>query len=172
VALNIEIKAKARDFSRLKLLAERLSDTTGELLFQEDTFFRSSIGRLKLRVSAADRGELIHYERDDSRRPRQSTYHISKTKDPASLKAVLSSALEIQGVVRKRRLLFTVGQARIHLDEVKGLGQFVELEFVMQPNQNSEHGTAVLRDLMKKLEINDEDLIAEAYVDLLSSSIV
>ena len=42
--------------------------------------------------------------------------------------AVLTQALGVLGMVRKERLLYLVGQTRVHLDSVEGLGDFVELE--------------------------------------------
>ncbi len=167
---NIEIKARANDIARLKEVASALSDADGVSLDQEDVFFNSKTGRLKLRVQQPTLGELIFYDRPDKEAPKPSVYNISVTSDPASLRAVLASALGIRGVVKKKRLLHRLGQTRIHLDEVEGLGQFVELEFVMLPEQAVELGVTVLRDLMKKLGIRDEDLVSVAYIDLLSSS--
>ncbi len=92
-AFNIEIKARAHDFSRAKELAESITDTPPEVIEQEDTFFRSPTGRLKLRVFNQASGELIYYERADESGPKRSKYYISTTTDPASLNAVLTSAL-------------------------------------------------------------------------------
>lgn len=41
---------------------------------------------------------------------------------------VLSDALGVKGEVRKDRQLFMIGQTRVHLDTVEGLGHFMELE--------------------------------------------
>jgi len=60
-----------------------------------------------------------------------------------------------------------VGQTRIHLDDVEGLGSFVELEVVMQNNQSAAEGTQIARGLMAQLEILDSDLVEAAYMDLL-----
>lgn len=48
--------------------------------------------------------------------------------DPTSLKEVLAGALGVSGSVKKTRYLFLYHQTRIHIDEVVGLGSFVELE--------------------------------------------
>jgi adenylate cyclase len=48
--------------------------------------------------------------------------------DPTSLKAVLQMALGTNGIVKKTRMLSHFNQKRIHIDEVVGLGNFLELE--------------------------------------------
>lgn len=42
--------------------------------------------------------------------------------------SILSESMGVTGVVKKTRQLFIVGQTRIHIDQVDGLGNFVELE--------------------------------------------
>ena len=139
----------------------------GQLIEQEDTFFAAPRGRLKLRKFSSNSAELIYYEREDGPGPKASRYSISRTPEPDSLKAVLQMSLGVRGVVRKTRTLYVVGQTRIHLDEVEGLGSFVELEAVLQPNQSHADGVRIARELMAKLEIRDSELVEQAYIDLL-----
>ena len=70
MAVNIEIKARVRDMDALRARAEALSDTPCRELAQEDIFFQSPQGRLKLRILAEDEGQLIYYERSDVAGPR------------------------------------------------------------------------------------------------------
>ena len=164
---NIEIKARARDFGDLRRRAETLSDTPVQVIPQEDTFFNASKGRLKLRQLAPERGQLVYYERTDTSGPKRSNYHIFETGDPESLKTALRLALGVRGVVRKTRYLYQVGQTRVHLDEVEGLGEFMELEVVLRPEQSDAEGQAIARDLMIRLGVQEEDLLEGAYMDLL-----
>ncbi len=166
-ARNIEIKAKIRDWSRLKQLVIALSDTQEELLEQEDIFFSAKDGRLKLRIFNSSSGELIHYHRADVKEAKQSSYIISKTTDPASLQAALSAALGVIGIVKKKRWLYCIGQTRVHLDEVVNLGEFLELEYVLRPTEELHIANELVSDLMRYLEIHSEDLIACAYIDML-----
>jgi adenylate cyclase class IV len=164
---NVEIKARVGNPARLKALAEALASTPSRLIVQEDTFFAVPRGRLKLRKFSSNSAELIYYEREDGPGPKASRYSISRTPEPDSLKAVLQLSLGVRGVVRKTRTLYLVGQTRIHLDEVEGLGSFVELEVVMQPNQSHAEGVQIAHELMTKLEIQDSELVEQAYIDLL-----
>ena len=167
MATNIEIKARVIDPASLRQRVEALSESTGELIVQDDTFFHTPRGRLKLRVMAPDNGQLIYYERIDEAGPKRSDYLISVTREPDSLKAALSAALGVRGRVRKERWLYWAGQTRIHLDEVEGLGSFIELEVVLQPGQNAEEGLMVAEALMQQLGLQETDLIDGAYIDLL-----
>lgn len=164
---NIEIKARVPDFAALRQRAAALSDTPVEIIPQEDTFFHTPKGRLKLRLLAPDRAQLVYYERPDQDGPKRSNYHIFATSDPENLKTTLALALGVRGVVRKTRYLYLVGQTRLHLDDVEGLGHFMELEVVLHPGQSDAEGQAVAEDLMARLGVRKEDLIDGAYMDLL-----
>ena len=164
---NIEIKARVRDLTDLKRRAETISDSSLEVIPQEDTFFVTAKGRLKLRVLAPDRAQLVYYERPDQEGPKRSDYFIFNTNDPENLKTALTLALGIRGVIKKTRFLYRVGQTRLHLDAVEGLGQFIELEVVMRDDQSDAEGQAIADELMKKLGIEPNDLIEGAYMDLL-----
>src|SRR5688572_6243613 len=139
---NIEIKAHARDFEEIRRYAESLSDIPVEVIPQEDIFFNTEKGRLKLRILALNRGQLIYYRRPDQEGPKRSEYHIYETFDPANLKRILELAYGIRGVVKKTRYLYLVGKTRVHLDDVERLGQFVELEVVMGEGQSDAEGQA------------------------------
>ena len=167
---NIEIKARVRDFPELKRRAEAISDSPLEVIPQEDTFFVTSKGRLKLRILAPDRAQLVYYERPDQDGPKRSDYFIFNTNDPENLKTALRLALGIRGVVRKTRYLYMVGQTRVHLDDVERLGQFMELEVVLRADQSDADGQAIADDLMKRFGIEPTDLIEGAYMDLIENS--
>ena len=138
---NVEIKAKVRDSETTRVRIETLADGPGETLLQEDTFFQVKKGRLKLRVLGPSCGELIYYEREDSSGPRPSLYHLAKTSDPDRLSRILGLALGVRGVVTKKRLLYRKGGTRIHLDDVEGLGTFLELEVEMRPGERGKTAT-------------------------------
>lgn len=147
--------------------ARTLSNKPAEVIQQEDTFFNTEIGRLKLRMLASERAQLIYYTRPDQEGPKRSDYHIFETDDPENLKRVLELTYGIRGVVKKTRYLYLVGQTRVHLDDVEGLGQFMELEVVMQEGQSDAEGQSIAEGLMTSLGVERSDLLEGAYLDLL-----
>lgn len=82
---------------------------------------------------------------------------------------MLDKALSSVGIVKKIRRLFIVDQTRIHVDEVEGLGNFMELEVTLTPDQSVEEGEKIAVSLMKALGVDKEDLISGAYTDLLKN---
>ena len=168
---NIEIKARVRNLDDLRRLAEELTDTPVQVIPQEDTFFYVPKGRLKLRQLRPDLSQLVYYERPDQNGPKRSNYHIFETNNPEGLKTALSLALGIRGVVRKKRFLYLAGQTRIHLDDVEGLGQFMELEVVLRDGQSDAEGQAIAEGLMTALGVGKEDLLEGAYMDLLEKNV-
>jgi len=166
---NVEIKARLHDWNRTRARATELAGCEARVLVQEDVFYPSRRGRLKLRRLPDGPGELIFYERADATGPRTSHYVVHPTQDADSLHRTLRGALGERTTVRKERHLFLVGQTRIHLDRVEGLGDFLELEVVLRPEQDAAHGRRTAEDLMSDLGIAPDDLVARAYVDLLEA---
>jgi predicted adenylyl cyclase CyaB len=164
---NIEIKARVGDMADLRRRAQAISDTPVQIIPQEDTFFHVPKGRLKLRQLKPDLAQLVYYERPDQGGPKRSNYFIYEITDPAGLKTALGMALGVRGVVRKTRYLYMAGQTRIHLDDVEGLGKFMELEVVLREGQTYVEGQAIAKKLMKQLGVQKKDLLEGAYMDLL-----
>ena len=165
--VNIEIKARVENIEVLKVKIVNLYNIKAHEIFQTDTFFNVEKGRLKLRTFSNNTGELIFYERNNSAGPKRSDYFVYKTDNPDELKKLLEISLGIRGIVRKKRLLYLVGNTRIHLDEVDNLGSFLELEVILNPKQTENEGKQIVKDFMQKLDIKKKDLIDLAYIDLL-----
>lgn len=169
MARNVEIKARIDSIESIMPAASGLADEGPMDIFQDDTFFHCAKGRLKLRAFSQDRGELIFYHRADQCGPRESFYIVSPTSAPDTLREALSLACGEAGRVRKKRILFLAGRTRIHLDRVEGLGDFLELEVVLNDGEPVTAGESVAAQLMNKLGIGTDQLVDVAYVDLLSA---
>ena len=171
MARNVEIKARASDPAVIQRRVEALGALAVGELTQTDTFFNATDRRLKLREFGDGTAELISYVRDDQCGPKLSNYLVMIVSDPDRLRSVLAHTLGVRGVVRKRRTLLLLGQTRIHLDEVEGLGTFIELEVVLRDDQPDSEGERVARDLLEKLAIPPSDLVARAYIDLVEDAV-
>ena len=165
---NVEIKARLVDREWTEAVAAALGRSAPEIIEQEDVFFRCEGARLKLRILGPKNGELVRYKRTDVAEIRSSSYVLARTEDRQNLLAILRESLEITGIVRKTRRLYRVGQTRVHIDRVEGLGEFLELEVVMRPEQTELEGKQVAESLLSVLGIKEQNLVAEAYVDLLA----
>lgn len=165
---NIEIKASLKDIKIRRKIAASLSESDPLIIYQEDIFFNVNNGYLKLRLFKNATGELISYNRAVKKGPKTSEYFILKTNTPEDLKKALEHNLGILQKVKKKRELYMFGRTRIHLDEVEQLGEFLELEVVLNEYENPENGEREAKELMKKLHISKDQLIDKAYVELLN----
>jgi len=170
VARNVEIKARIGSIEALLPRARALADGDVQRLVQDDTFFRVPHGRLKLREVGDGRAELIHYQRPDTPEAKLSNYVRSPVSVPTSMRDALERALGAIGRVRKQRLLLMAGATRIHLDQVQGLGEFIELEVVLRDDQSEADGVSIAERLMRELGLAAAPRIAGAYLDLIAAA--
>ncbi|MFP5389319.1 MAG: class IV adenylate cyclase [Thermoleophilia bacterium] len=167
---NVELKARDPDQARSFATCEDLGAAAHGVLVQRDTYFQAPHGRLKLREEEGARPHLIGYERADLPGGRESRYRIIEINQPEELKAGLRSTLGLKAVVAKKRWLFLWDGVRIHLDQVAGLGDFIEFEAIANDTSDLSHQEAQVARLRQAFEIEDVDLVSASYCDLVSES--
>jgi homotetrameric cytidine deaminase len=167
---NVELKARDPDPARTLERALALgAEDMGEIR-QVDTYFARARGRLKLREQETDGpplwDELIGYSRPDSTDARTSTYFRAPVADAGPLRDALDAAYGTLVTVTKRRRLLLWHGVRIHLDEVEGLGSFLEFEAVADTAPDLTAERVELERLRTELGVEDANLIATSYLDL------
>ncbi|MPZ98402.1 MAG: CYTH domain-containing protein [Dehalococcoidia bacterium] len=163
---NIEVKARVEDPARLVGRVLELGATLAWERHQRDTFFAVPDGYLKLREMEGG-AELIAYRREPASEPRPSDYEVAKVDEPLQVAALLRGRFGVRGVVEKQRRCFQWRHTRIHLDEVEGLGPFVELETVVSGGLSNEAAEAEAREVMERLEIDPAAAVPGAYLELI-----
>ena len=164
---NIEIKARLKSVSCAEPIASEFAGSGPHArLLQVDTYFNVPDGRFKLREEGGT-GELIYYRRPDTPGPGRCEYVIASIDSPAEVKEVLEAALGISCVVRKQRTVYLYQNVRIHLDQVEGLGAFLEFEAVMPEGSPDSEGESLLLDLMRAFGLEQADLVDCSYCDLM-----
>jgi homotetrameric cytidine deaminase len=164
-SVNVELKARDPNPEVTTARCLNLGAVDQGELRQTDTYFVARRGRLKLRSQEGGGNELIAYSRPDATGARESTY----VRAPASQSVLeaLDSALGTTVVVSKRRRLLVWEGVRIHLDEVDGLGSFIEVEAVLPDAGDLEAARSKVAHLRSELAIEDDTLVSVGYADLL-----
>lgn len=165
--LNIEIKAKCKNPDRVRNFLLRQNADFRGVDEQTDTYFNVRFGRLKLREGNIE-NNLIYYERSNQGGPKASSFSLVKIPDAAGLKSVLTRANGVKVVVHKRREIYYNRNVKFHIDEVPGLGSFLEIE---AGNVLEDLPESKLREqcnfYLNELNIEAEDLVEVSYSDLL-----
>ena len=166
--LNVEIKARCADPEAIRQTLEKLGADFKGVDHQTDTYFRVPNGRLKLREGNIE-NSLIHYDRADVPGSKESVVTLHRTRpDSATLKEVLSRSLGVLIEVKKRRGIYFIDNVKFHVDDVEGLGSFVEIEAI---DTTGTAGRDALRrqceEFMEALGIEPADLVSGSYSDML-----
>ncbi len=165
--LNIEIKARSHHSKKIQAILEAHQADFKGIDHQIDTYFNVHKGRLKLREGTIEQA-LIHYQRNNQAGPKKSTVLLYTAPTDAALKAVLTAACGILTVVDKERAIYFIENVKFHIDKVKNLGSFVEIEAIDADGSiGEEQLQAQCRYYMQLLRISEDDLVDVSYSDLL-----
>jgi predicted adenylyl cyclase CyaB len=165
--LNVEIKARCSDASYIRNYLQSNNAVYKGVDEQTDTYFQVTQGRLKLREGNIE-NNLIYYERSNQAGPKNSHFHLVKVEDAAGLKTVLTKSMGTKVIVKKRREIYYISNVKFHLDEVPGLGSFVEIEAGNILADLTEMQLKEQCDFyLKEFGIREEDLVEVSYSDML-----
>lgn len=167
--VNIEIKARAADPAAIRAyLIEHGAEAMGTD-HQIDTYFSVARGRLKIREGTIENC-IVWYERPDTAGPKRCDYIIEKYArgDTAltSLKAILTASVGVRAIVDKRREIYFIGRTKFHIDEVKGLGSFFEIEAIGGEGATVEDLRRECGRYLAELGIREGDLVEKSYGEL------
>jgi predicted adenylyl cyclase CyaB len=163
---NVELKASDPDPARSLKTCLELGAKDEGWLQQRDTYLDVPSARLKIRQEGVT-SQLIYYERADSRIARKSRYQIVDISQSPQLREMLIAALGAKVIVEKRRRLLLLDSVRIHLDDVSGLGHFIEIEAVADAKSDLTWEHKKVTELEAALAITAERRWARSYSDAL-----
>ena len=165
--VNFEFKAHLRDAAHVRATLKRLRARSLGTDRQVDTYFRVPAGRLKLREGRIENA-LIFYQRNNSARARRSAVELMLLPRRNSVRDILTQALGKLAVVEKRREIYFVGNIKINLDRVRGLGSYVEVE-AMTRTGDIRKIRAQAERFQKLFAISPKDIVPLSYSDLILS---
>jgi len=167
--INYEFKARLKSDAGVRAALKNLRARYIGTDHQVDTYFHVPAGRLKIREGRIENA-LIFYQRTNAARARRSKIEMMLLPPRNSIRAILSAALGVRVVVDKRRQIYFVGNVKIHLDRVRGLGNFVEVEAISRGGS-----VAKVRDQARKFQklfgIKTSDIMPESYSDLMMDKV-
>ena len=172
--VNYEFKAVAKDHRPLRAILKKLKARSPGIDHQIDTYFRIPEGRLKIRQGNIE-NSLIFYRRTNNARARQSRIRMiaMSPQEAKTVKDILSAALGVRAVVDKKREIYFVGNVKIHLDRVRGLGKFIEVEAINDlqiGGRRVKTRPARIREealeFQRLFGIENSDIMAESYSDM------
>jgi len=165
--INVEIKARC---TRVDDIRDWLLNQNAEFKgtdHQTDTYFNVSSGRLKLREGVIE-NNLIYYQRIDQEGPKLSECQLTPVNNPAVLKDMLERSIGVKVIVMKKREIYFIENVKFHIDEVPGLGNFVEIEASnLNKDVSREELLRQCNYYMRELEITETDLVNRSYSDML-----
>ncbi|HPO94143.1 MAG TPA: CYTH domain-containing protein, partial [Phycisphaerales bacterium] len=164
---NVEYKAELRDLPLAKTICGVISASWVSTLAQTDTYYRVPDARLKRRECVGYEPEWIFYSRSARIQPKLSNFTIYS--DAQAQQRFGTTPLPVLCVVKKKRELYmSRGGVRIHLDEVDGIGAFIEFEALVCPERNLAECHRQIDELKAAFKGALGEPIACGYADLLT----
>lgn len=167
--INIELKVKVNNHRATINRLNSIGASKGEKLYQKDTYYNCTSNRIKVREINNNIYQLIVYKREDKSESKISNYKVDNISEEkaSQIKRILKRTRGESIQVYKIRELWIYKHTRVHLDKVKNLGYFIELETIVNNKNNMDYFVEEHRELIGLLKLNEYKKIKNSYSDLL-----
>lgn len=166
--VNLEIKINISNISEIRNILRKINATYQFEMAQKDTYFKLGNNKIKTREINDSEIQLIKYFRKEIKGKKVSSYSVETISNTE--KEFFFRKNKTLCEVYKKRELWIYKNTRIHLDIVKGLGKFLELETVLKDVSKKE-GDREFNNLVSILGIDKQKSIASSYSDILLAKI-
>ncbi|MHB8579366.1 MAG: class IV adenylate cyclase [Ignavibacteriaceae bacterium] len=160
---NLELKIKLTSFDQINKYLKEISAIHSGTLNQKDIYYKSNSGLLKLRVENGSQS-IIKYIRDEKSKNRFSNFEVLYFSS-GNAEKFFGDLLQVETVVQKKRILYMYNNTRIHLDRVKNLGFFMELETLVLFGKSD--AKKRFDEIVGLLHLHNYQQIKKSYRDLI-----
>lgn len=168
---TVEIKAVCRSHDPIREWLMKNNAEFRGVDHQIDTYFHCTFGRLKIREGEIENA-LIQYNRNNQAGPKKSEITLVPFEDGRQIIKALKKSLGVLTVVDKMREIYFVDHVKIHLDRVKRLGKFVEIEVIDCNDARSlTEMESTCHHYMDIFGISVQDLVEISYSDMMINQI-
>jgi len=163
VPTNLELKISVTSHQSLKEILEQIGAENRGILKQKDVYYSTPNGLLKLRIENKNES-LIFYNRNEKDKNRWSDFEVLEFAKGKGEK-FFNNLFDVEVIVKKERELFYYDDTRIHLDTVKSLGKFLELETLVINGKVD--AKKRFEKIISLLKLDESKQIRKSYRDLL-----
>ncbi len=161
--LNLELKIKLDSYDSIKKKLSKIKAEFVKTLKQKDVYYKINSGLLKLRIENGSQS-IIKYLRDEKGKDRFSNFEVLHFSSGDAEK-FFKDMYKVETIVEKKRQLFIFDNTRVHLDEVKGLGKFLELETLVLDGKRDAQRR--YNEIVRLLSLDRYESIRKSYRDLM-----
>ncbi|KAI1718409.1 CYTH domain-containing protein [Ditylenchus destructor] len=164
---TVTLKARVDDVEQMESAIFHLTESMGYLRFSQDIYFDVPFGQMKLRIKqpGQDRGELISYKQTNNIGPNFSESRVTEVHGVQRLRNTLALSLTELGTISKKRRIYVKENIHVNLDEVEGLGCFLDID-IHSNGRKTEEVLKQAEAVQQTLCIQNSQLIPFSYFEL------
>jgi predicted adenylyl cyclase CyaB len=164
---NVEFKAYCdKPSDSIETACSALGVDSSHTTLQTDTYFRARKGRLSLRTDELG-SRLLFYDRPDTPTPRESRSQLialSSTDDPVV--DLLTKSLGVRCTIEKQRQVYQRDGTSIHLDDVEGLGRFLDVVIDVERVGGPAPALERSQEILDRVGLSLADIVPWSYAEL------
>lgn len=164
---NVDFKCELRDPGLARLALKRFGAILAAAVSHHDTYFRVPDGRLMRREAEGEPVEYVLYRRIDRAAPTVSSFTILSENEARRRLGATDPPVWVE--VRKQREIWLLADARVHVDQVEGLGWFIEIDVLVTRRRSERTCRDLIAKIREALGPCLGGLIATSYADMVAT---